>query len=211
MSMSRILEELGAPAAAISWAAEYGGDVRLAWKSCEHPELMLPLAAGVGVPVFDVINAALEVVRVHLLGIGTYQAAQWAMTTIERFICAEAVDDDVVEVLEVMAEKAGALDEKFIAQRSAYAAISHLGQAALYGCQCEVELMMSRLSTSVMLAGQARSETVAKGSSEAHKARVVDQGLKGGANLVRRYIPYESVAGGLVGILSFEEQEVYRA
>jgi len=207
MSVKKILQALGAPAEAVSWGAKYGDNFRLAWDECEHPELLLPMAIGIGVPNFDVVNAAIEIVRANLMVVPVVIAIQRGLSIIERFICEEAVNDDVAGVIRTMAMLTQKTKPEEVAIRSAYGAVAHLGEVSILGDRGQVAGMMSRLSTAVMLSAQARSEIIACGSSDAHKAMVIDSGLKGTAPIVRMYIPYESFVGGFVATMNTEERD----
>lgn len=196
MLVQGILESLGAPAEAVSWAKDYGDDMRRAWNECEHPELLLPMAVGIGVPNFDVVNACIEVVGVNLACMAVHPLVEKGLMIIERFICDEADSGEVITVLHTMAKLSQKIADK--AQRSSFGAVAHTGDAALLGNDGCMEPMMSRLSTAVMLSAQARAETIACGSTDRHKEQVIDDALKGTAPLVRRYIPYESFLGGVI-------------
>jgi hypothetical protein len=208
MLVQEILKSLGAPDNAVSWAADYGDDIRRAWNECEHPELLLPLAVGIGVPSFDVINACIEVVDVNLScmrldwdnkSFVINPAVEKGLKLIERFICDEADSGEVVVVLQTM----GRLSQEIRghAQRSSFGSVAHTGEAALLGRNGHIIPMMSKLSTAVMLSAQARAETIACGSTDRHKSDLIDATLKGTAPLVRRYIPYESFLGGVISAI----------
>lgn len=202
MSVKSILQSLGAPAEAVSWGAQYGDDFRLAWNECEHPELLLPMAAGMGVPNFDVVNAAIEVVKAHISVVPQSVFVDQGIRVIERFICEESADDEVVGVLRNMARMTGKTNN--LAIKSAYGSVAHLGEASIFGENGRINGMMTRLSTAVMLSAQARSEVIAHGSSRAHKAMVIDSGLKGTASIARMYVPFESFIGGLMAAMNAE-------
>lgn len=205
MSVKSILQSLGAPAEAVSWGAKYGDDFRLAWDECEHPELLLPMAVGMGVPNFDVVNAAIEVVRAHLMVVPRSAFIDQGLVTIERFICEDAVNDEVFGVLRNMARMTG--KTKNIAIKSAYGSVAHLGEASIFGEKGHTSAMMTRLSTAVMLSAQARSEVIAGGSSRVHREMVVNSGLKGTAPIARMYIPFSSFIGGLMAAMSAENHD----
>lgn len=209
MLVQGVLRSLGAPADAVSWAADYGDDMRRAWNECEHPELLLPMAVGIGVPNFDVVNACIEVVGVNLScmkldwddkSLVINPAVEKGLKLIERYICDEADSGEVVVVLQTMAKLS--MDVRGHAQRSSFGSVAHTGEAALLGDNGHIGPMMSRLSTAVMLSAQARAETIAYGSTDKHKSDLVNATLKGTAPLVRRYIPYESFLGGVISSMA---------
>lgn len=202
MSVKAILESLGAPAEAVSWAADYGDDMKRAWDECEHPELLLPIAVGIGVPNFDVVNACIEVVSVNLSCMVIHPAVEKGLKIVERFICDEADSGEVVVVLQTMGRLTQEIDKSMFAQRSSFGAVAHTGEAALLGSDGQIGPMMSRVSTAVMLSAQARAETIAYGSSDKHKADVIEATLKGTAPVVRKYIPYESFLGGVISAIT---------
>lgn len=198
MSVKTILEGLGAPAEAVSWAADYGDDMKRAWAECEHPELLLPMAAGVGVPNFDVLNAAVEVVRMNLDGIVIHPAVDKGFQTIERFICDEATDDEVLSVMSVMSQLTHDFDGASDSQLSSFGAVGTACEAALMASQGCLDGMMGKLSVCVMLSAQAKAEAVAPNGTDDVRGKVISVVLKRTAPLVRRYIPYESFVGGFV-------------
>jgi len=200
MSVKDILESLGAPSGSVLWGMAYGDDMKRAWNECEHPELLLPIAVGVGVPNFDVINACVEVVRVNLACMAAHEATERGLRIVERFICDEADGGEVVVVLQTMARLSHETQD--IAQQASFGAVAHTGEAALLGGRGIIEPMMNRLSVAVILSAQARAETIANGSTDVHKGAIVDATLKGTAPLVRRYIPYESFVGGIISAIA---------
>jgi len=213
MLVKAILESLGAPAEAVSWAADYGDDMKRAWDECEHPELLIPIAAGAGVPDFDVINATVEVINAHLECVLIHPAMDKGLKIVERFICGEATDDEVLSVCYKMGvlTKETPLDR--VAFRSAAGAVAHVCEACIHAEQGCVDGMQARLSTAVMLAAQARTETIAHGCPDSFKADILDIGLRGTAPIVRRYVPYESFVGGFVAGMCVvgEDEEMGRA
>lgn len=211
MLVQGVLRSLGAPAEAVSWAADYGDDMRRAWNECEHPELLLPLAVGIGVPNFDVVNACVEVVGVNLSCMVIHPAVEKGLKLVERFICDEADSSEIVVVLQTMSRLTREINEDMVAQRSSFGAVAHTVEAALLGEGGHIGPMMSRLSTAVMLSAQARAETIAYGSTDKHKSDIIDATLKGTAPLVRRYIPYSSFVGGVVSAITtaYIKGEVY--
>ena len=211
MSVKEILESLGAPAEAVSWAADYGTDMERAWNECEHPELLLPLAVGIGVPNFDVVNAAVEVIDVNLKCVVIHPAVEKGLKIVERFICDEADVGEVVAVMQTMARLTHEMDDEAVSQRSSCGAVAHVSEAAVLGDQGIIAGMMTRLSTAVMLSVQARAEAIGAGSTNKHKSDIIEATLKGTAPLVRRYIPYSSFVGGVVSAITTAhiEGEVY--
>lgn len=208
MSVKIILEHIGASDDAVLWGAAYGDDMRRAWEECCHPEMMLPIAAGVGVPNFIVINAGVEVVCAHLINICFPAHAKEGIDAIERFICMEITQNDLASMLDIIVAKAGSLREKRGAEKGALGAVAHLVEAALFGDQRLLAPMMNKLSQAVFFSAYAMAEAIGKGSPDNYKRELFDRGLVAVAPIVRRFIPYESMAGGFIASMGLEEAEM---
>lgn len=203
MSVKSLLESLEAPARAVAWAEPYGDDLRLAWSECEHPELLLPIACGIGVASWDVLNAAIEVIRENLACVVLHKEVIRGLDVAERFISFYADAEEMTGVLMAMSRLAREVDRDDVSmqgQRSSYGSVAHICEAIILAQNYQMKLLMSRLSTAVVLAAQARAQTLTVGSTSAHMMRVIEAGLRGTAPIVRLYIPFESVVGGVVAM-----------
>jgi len=210
MSVMKIFEELGAPVEAVEWSIPYGSDFRRMWNECEHPEFLLPVASGIGVSDWDVVNAAVEVVGALLKDVPLHDEAWQALIVVERTNCGQASREELSMTITTMGrlfEKERGHEEDAPGRRSAYGAMVHLCETIIFAQNREVEMLMSRLSTAVLLAAQARAEVFFAKDSDKRKREAIKVTLARIAPLVRRFIPFESVVAAVVAMT--QEGDVY--
>lgn len=205
-----VLSKIGAPDRALDWAESYGDDLKRAWEECDHPEVLLPFACGMGVSDWEVFNAAIEVMRAHLDCVPLHEEVERGLLTVERFASMGCIGEELVEILQTMSRLSREVKGKpgQQGQRASFGALAHICEAYIAAQHYQVSVMMSRVSSAVVLAAQARAEFITVGSTEAHTYGVTRDGLRGTAPIVRKYIPYESVVGGLISMTQEGEQDV---
>lgn len=205
------LSKIGAPDTALEWADGYGNDLKRAWEECDHPEVLLPFACGMGVSDWDVFNATIEVMRAHLECVPLHKEVEHGLSVIEQCVSGSWVSDELLDVLQAMSRlsretKRG--EPGKWGQRSSYGAVAHVCEAFIAAQNCQMSVMMSRVSSSVVLAAQSRAEVLTAGSTRTHTMSVTSEGLRGTAPIVRKYIPYESVVGGFISLMQEGELDV---
>lgn len=194
------MRQMNAPPEVVRWATPFGGDLFGAWDSCEHPEVMLSFALGLGTPIPDVITGAIEVFdMIAPKEVLEDPAIILSTSVINRYIFDYRNKFDPGELYSAIGTL-GLLETDDEVMKSAYGSMSMLARATyLVGELNEVKDAQEALSISIGFIVKSRVDYLSKGCcvSDGDKHRTAMQLLYNSSHVARKYVPFSSVVGAV--------------